>query len=41
MTEPVVCRNGKCKYKYKKNLFDCKDCDEAELIENELLKESV
>lgn len=39
MTEPVVCRDGKCDYKYRKNDFldECIDCDLVDQIEHDLL----
>jgi hypothetical protein len=44
MTEPIVCREGKCDYKDKRlvnALEDCIDCDLSEQIEHDLLKEMV
>jgi hypothetical protein len=38
MTEPVVCRDGQCKYKSKRLNKGCIDCDLDEQIEYDLLK---
>ena len=40
MTVEVVCTRGKCEY-VDKDIHDCVDCDEVELIEHQLLKENV
>jgi hypothetical protein len=41
MTEPVVCRNGHCRYKNKKMDDGCVDCDLEEQIEYDLVKGQV
>ena len=41
MTEPIVCRDGKCKYKKRQFLDECIDCDVVEQIEHELLKKEL
>ncbi|MBW2971911.1 hypothetical protein KY359_02645 [Candidatus Woesearchaeota archaeon] len=41
MTEPVVCHEGKCSYKKRKAIDECIDCDVVEMIEHELLRESL
>jgi len=43
MTEPIVCREGKCNYKDKrrKALDECIDCDLSEQIEHDLLRKEL
>ena len=42
MTEPVICHEGKCKYKKPRvSIDECIDCDLAEQIEHDLLKEEL
>lgn len=41
MTEPVICKEGKCKYKYRQHIDECIDCDIVEEIDKELLKKSM
>jgi hypothetical protein len=40
MTEPIICRNGRCRYKdpHLRNVDECLDCDIVEEIEKELLR---
>ncbi len=40
LTEPVVCRDGRCRYKDERRdaLDRCIDCDLSERIEHDLLK---
>ncbi len=41
MTKPVVCHEGKCRYKKRQFLDECVDCDIVEQIEADLLKERI
>ena len=41
MTEPIVCRDGTCKYKKQGPLDECVDCNLAEQIEHDLLKKDL
>jgi len=38
MTEEMVCKKGKCRYTKEELNDDCPECDEAEIIENELVR---
>ncbi len=41
MTMPMACHEGRCRYKHRQAVDECLDCNLAEQIEHDLLKENI